>query len=78
MKYYKIQVNVGLVGKDRWMDMGPSNGVTYVYNDEEVASRSARMCYPDHADKIRVVPLSQEEETSYENGKGSADLSTDK
>jgi hypothetical protein len=58
----KVQVNIGQMGKDLWMDMRPSRGVTYVFDDQETAERTARMCYPCHPDKVRVVPLDQEED----------------
>lgn len=61
VKKFKVQVNVGIAGKDRWMDMGPSSGSTYVFNDEEVALHAAKQCYPDHPDRVRVIPLDDAE-----------------
>ena len=40
-----------------WQRMKPSNGPAYVYETREAAESSARMCYPDHAEDVRIVEV---------------------
>lgn len=51
---YRIQVQVA---DGQWSDLAPSGtpGAPYLFDTRADAEQTAKMCYPDHADKVRVV-----------------------
>lgn len=67
----KIQVLVNRGNRETWEDMRPSEGAIYTFNDEEAAGKAALMCYPNHPERVRVVPLEAPAEGEHELPPGS-------
>ena len=40
-----------------WRDMHPVGGAAYVFDTYETALSSARKCYPDNLDNVRIVDV---------------------
>ena len=54
---WKIQVRVQITSDEsEWRDVRPTGGSVYLFDSEEQARDTARMCYPEcNAEQVRVV-----------------------